>query len=131
MMDRLRLWMTGRNGTDALCIATVGLAAGLEFVSLLTDWEIFSLLGSIALVWALYRFLSRDLYRRRAENLRFTRLGTELRERFEDWRVRASQSREYRFFVCPGCKNRLRVPRGKGKVQVTCPRCGERFNGHT
>ncbi|MDO4749714.1 MAG: hypothetical protein Q4A39_02610 [Eubacteriales bacterium] len=131
MLNRFRVFMTGRNGTDTLNIFLFFSALGMQLISGITGWEVFSLLGTIALVLVLYRMFSRNLARRQEENYRFTQFLGGSQSRFSDWRARREQSKEYKFFTCPSCKNKLRVPRGKGKIQVTCPRCGERFNGHT
>lgn len=96
-----------------------------------------------------FRFFSTSVARRRWENDSFCRisgpvfdrlspLGEEKKERRklkkqkkslekEEKMVRKEQDREFRFFNCPHCKQRLRVPRGNGKVEITCPNCGNRF----
>jgi uncharacterized paraquat-inducible protein A len=123
--------MAGRNGIDQLNIAIILAAIVLNFVARFTSLMVLSLLATILLVLAAFRILSRNLAKRRAENYRFVTLWTDARERYAAWRLRRRQAKEYRFFVCPGCKNRLRVPRGKGRLQITCPRCGQRFDGKT
>jgi ribosomal protein S27E len=131
MMNWLRTFMTGRNGVDQLNIAVILLAVALNLIAGFTGMDLFTLLATIALVWAIYRMFSRNLNKRRAENDRFTGLWSSMKAGYSAWLTRKRQSREYRFFTCPGCKNKLRVPRGKGKLQITCPRCGQRFGGKT
>ncbi len=131
MRNRLRSFMAARNGFDQLGLA---LTAGALFLSLLGQVIRRSLpefLGMVLLVWALYRMFSRNLARRQAENLWFLGRVRRLKSGVQGWFIRLRQSREYRFFQCPGCKNRLRVPRGKGRIHITCPRCGHRFSGKT
>lgn len=130
-MNRLRAYMAGRNGIDQLNIAIFLAAIALNFVARFTGWLALSLLATILLVLAAFRILSRNLAKRRAENYRFVTLWTDSREHFSAWQLRRRQAKEYRFFTCPSCKNRLRVPRGKGRLQITCPRCGQRFDGKT
>ena len=55
----------------------------------------------------------------------------ELCRGFAEYRQRRRLRRDYKFFRCPSCRNRLRLPRGKGRIQITCPRCGHRFGGKT
>ena len=130
-MNWLRAYMAGRNGIDQLNIAILLAAVALNFVARFIGWLVLSLLATLLLVLAAFRILSRNLAKRRAENYRFVTLWTDAKERFSAWRLRRHQSKEYRFFTCPGCRNRLRVPRGKGRLQITCPRCGQRFDGKT
>jgi len=119
--------MLGRYGPDHLAIALIVLSF---IISLL-----YAILGVTALLYisyiifgiVIFRMLSRNIYRRRAENDKFIRywwpVRTKIKRRVESIR----QRRTHKFFKCPNCKNTLRVPRGKGKPQVTCPKCGTRF----
>lgn len=131
MREKLRNFMAGRNGFDQLCVAQAVAAIVLNLLARLTQRDFFALLSSILVVWMFYRALSRDLGRRQGENLRFLGTGSRIRTDVSAWRTRQKQRREFKFFRCPGCRNWLRVPRGKGKLQVTCPRCGHRFSGRT
>ncbi len=130
-MNRFRALLAGRNGIDQLNIALLVLALALNFAGRFTGLLIFRLLASITLVYTVFRAASRNLAQRRAENYRFIRFPDYWRQLQRDRRDRKLQLREYRFFTCPDCRNKLRVPRGKGKVQITCPRCGQRFSGKT
>jgi len=75
--------------------------------------------------------LSRNIKRRRAENDRFLRYWWPVRTKASRSLSLARQRKTHKFFKCPGCGNTLRVPRGKGKLQITCPKCGERFSRKT
>lgn len=130
-MNRLRAYMAGRNGIDQLNIAVLVMALALNFAGRFTELLIFRLIASIGLVYAVFRLVSRNLSQRRAENYRFIHFPVFLRQLHRSRQDRKQQSLEYRFFTCPDCKNKLRVPRGKGKLQITCPRCGQRFSGKT
>ena len=131
MRNRLQQFMADRYGVDALGYALLFVSIVLYLLTRFFDLPFLSLIGCILLVWTMYRVLSKDIQRRHQENQRFLgffrRGGKSAAVRQE----RLRQSREYKFFLCPGCKNRLRVPRGKGKIQITCPRCGHRFCGKT
>ena len=74
---------------------------------------------------------SRNIYKRQAENAKYLkakfRLTNGLRLRKERW----SQRRDYKFFTCPACHTTLRVPRGKGKINIVCRKCGNSFQGKT
>ena len=87
------------------------------------------LAGMLLILWALWRTFSSDTSSRANENRHFTsgRLYTSMRDRA----VRFSQRKDYRFFCCPGCGRWLRVPRGKGNIEIRCPNCSSVFRRKT
>lgn len=130
-MNFLRRAMTGRNGMDQLSLTLLALGLLLNLLGAVLPVRILgSLLGVLAyacMVVVIFRIISRDLYRRRTENNRFlTMLG-----RVQSWfRLRLRMLREirqYKYFKCPSCTQRLRVPRGAGHIRVSCKKCGESF----
>ena len=114
-----RNFMAGRYGTDRLnmVILSVGLVASL--LSVLIKFAPVNLvlffLSYGMMFWAIFRTLSRNTYKRYQENRRFLQLGGRAKDR------------EHRYFDCPKCRQMVRVPRGKGKISITCPRCREKF----
>ena len=116
---RLRNFMAGRYGTDRLnmAILCVGLVASL--LSVMIKFApvnlVLFVLSYGMMFWAIFRTLSRNTYRRYRENRRFLMLL----ERIKD--------REHKHFDCPKCHQPVRVPRGKGKITVSCRGCGATF----
>ena len=127
MFDKLRAFMAGRNGIDGAAIALIVIAVALNMVSRIIGGLPLVIASMAFLVLALVRILSKNVAKRREENYRFIRISRDLREEFRAWRVRRSESKLYKFYPCPDCKSRLRVRRGAGKIQITCPKCGLRF----
>lgn len=117
LMDATRRFMQGRYGTDKL--NTVILIAGLIccVISMLIPaiGAIMTLLSYLFMGWAIFRMLSRNTYKRYQENRKYLRFL----ERIKD--------RDHRYFDCPRCRQPVRVPRGKGKISITCPKCKEKF----
>ena len=122
-MNKISAWfhrfMQGRYGTDKLntAILVSGLVACLlsMFIRLpLLNWFL-TLLSYALMGWAIFRSLSRNTYKRYQENRKYLRIL----ERFKD--------REHKYFDCPRCRQPVRVPRGKGKISITCPKCAEKF----
>lgn len=128
-MNRLFGFMSGRNGNDQLGLAMLVAALLLNIIFRMTRIFLFGIAAMALLFLVIFRMFSRDLGKRQEENRRFMSLWYDAKRSFSDWRLRRSQSKDYKFFVCPSCHNRLRVPRGKGKIQITCPKCGQRFGG--
>ena len=89
------------------------------------------ILALAALVWELFRCYSRNLAKRGTENAAYLRLKGKVKAEYSGALNRFRQRKEYRFFRCPSCKTWLRVPRGKGRLHITCRQCGERFTKNT
>ena len=112
-------FMAGRYGTDKLnmLILSVGLAVSLlsVFVQYAPVNLLLVVLSYGLMIWAIFRTLSRNTYRRYQENRRFLQI------------VGRVKDRNNRYFDCPKCRQMVRVPRGKGHISITCPRCHEKF----
>lgn len=115
----LQRFMAGRYGTDRLnmVILCAGLVASLLSVWIqAAPWNlIFWALSYGLMIWAIFRCLSRNTYKRYRENRWFLQQKDRLKDR------------QNRYFDCPKCRQTVRVPRGKGKIAITCPRCREKF----
>ena len=115
----LRSFMAGRYGSDRLnmVILCAGLVASLLSTMLrVFPWNLVLMLLSYGLmIWAIFRTMSRNTYRRYQENRRFLLVFDRLKDR------------QNKYFECPKCHQTVRVPRGKGKISITCPRCREKF----
>ena len=115
----LRRFMAGRYGSDKLntAILIVGLAACLLQIFIPTVYAklLFTLLSYGCMIWAIFRTLSRNTYKRYQENRKYLRFLERLRDR------------EHKYFDCPRCRQTVRVPKGKGKISISCPKCKERF----
>ncbi len=119
LLMALRSFMAGRYGTDRLNMAILcaGLAASLLSVLIPVRPAniIFWALSYILMIWAIFRSLSRNTYKRYQENRKFLQVFDRLKDR------------HHRYYDCPKCRQMVRVPRGKGKISITCPRCREKF----
>ena len=72
-------------------------------------------------------FFSRNITRRSQENNAYIRLHFQVSERLKGWRFHLEERRRYKIFSCPGCKQKIRIPRNHGKVSIRCPKCGHDF----
>ena len=116
---RFRRFMAGRYGTDQLNMAILGAGLVASILSAVVSAPPFNLIFwalSYALMsWAIFRSLSRNTYKRYQENRKFLQFFDRLKDR------------DHRYYDCPKCRQVVRVPRGKGKIAITCPKCKERF----
>lgn len=115
----LRRFMEGRYGSDKLNSAILGAALVMVILALFIRSALPNLILhgiSYALMfWSIFRSLSRNTYKRYQENRKFLKCVDRIRDR------------DHRYFDCPKCQQTVRVPRGKGKIAITCPRCREKF----
>ena len=114
-----RRFMMGRYGTDKLNIATLTAGVVVCFLGMFAPSAllglIFTALSYGLMFLAIYRCFSRNTYQRYRENSRYLRFLERLKDR------------QHRYFTCPRCRQPVRVPRGKGKIAITCPKCKEKF----
>ena len=122
----LARFMAGRYGGDQLNLFLIVLYLVLYVVFLFTRLLVFELLGTVVLALTLFRSLSRNLERRRAENNRFLQTVRPLWRKWAAFRARA-HDKEHRYFKCPNCGQLMRVPKGKGRITVHCRACGAAF----
>lgn len=115
----LRQFMTGRYGPDklnscilwtAVILMLLGLFIPSNAVKLALMAVYYALWG-----WSIFRMLSRNTYKRYQENRRFLQFWDRIKDR------------QHRYFDCPKCRQSVRVPRHKGKIAITCPKCREKF----
>jgi len=136
MKDKLIKFMSGRYGIDQLyrflllCIVLCTLLSVL-LVDFPFFGSFFNAISYLLIAWTIYRILSRNIEKRYLENLHYLEWMGSIRQHFRMSKAKFQQRKEYKFFVCPTCKTNLRVPKGKGKVNITCSKCGNRFQGKT
>ncbi len=126
-----RNFMVGRYGQDHLNVALCVGAVVSWLLSILFRGWLWNVLYFVLLGLAFFRMFSRRIEKRRAENDRFLTYWWPIRRKLELSLRKLKERRTHKFFKCPSCRNTLRVPRGKGKVNITCPKCGERFQRKT
>jgi len=119
--------MIGRYGPDHLNIALIVTSLVLSLLNGIIGFAPVLYMSYVVFVLAIFRMLSRNIPRRRAENDRFIRYWWPVRTKIGRAVANIRHGKTHRFIRCYGCGNTLRVPKGKGRLQITCPRCGERF----
>ena len=132
ILDKIRSaytrFMSGRYGADQLNMALLVSALVLSVIGALTHWTILSLIANVLVIVCLWRMLSKDRYKRASENSAYMQKTMQAQKMAIEWQNRFKNRKQYRYFVCPKCKMRLRVPRGVGNITVTCKSCGNKFD---
>lgn len=144
-MNWFHRFMVGRYGSDSLTIALLVLYFIVMLIAGLFQLFILELLGIALILWACFRMLSRNIPKRRKENEWFLRTfapviawvknasiraqGSAMRRQQKAAKKAAEKAERKNFchFTCEQCGQILRVPRGKGKIRIHCPKCGHEF----
>ena len=123
----IRRFMYGRYGSDELNVALLGVALVLSVLNSIFSaifresraMAIITIVASVViyviLIFGFFRIFSHNIYKRRLENKRFLNLWNRIRDR------------KHCYFRCPQCRQTVRVPKHRGKINIRCPKCGEKF----
>ena len=121
-------FMQGRNGVDNLGWHALWTGLILSLVSSFLGSMLLSLAGNVLYFYALFRMLSRNVVKRQAENTRYVSFMNNWQKELKQFFLRLKGTKEYKYFRCPACKNRLRLRRGCGEKHITCPVCKHQFD---
>ena len=121
-------FMSGRTGVDQLSYAMVIAALVMTIIGGIAGIGLLTLMADALILLAFYRMLSKNRLKRAQENANYLQKTQKLRRAVTEWVNRVKNSKKYRYFTCPKCKARLRVPRGVGSVTITCKSCGTKFD---
>lgn len=131
MGNWFRRFMQGRYGVDHFSHFLVILAFFLMFIQLFIRQDIFNLIVSIfvvvILVYSYFRTFSRNHYKRYQENEWYLRYHNRVKYFFSREKSHMQQRKTHKIFRCPNCSQSIRVPKGKGKIAITCPMCKTEF----
>lgn len=126
-MNWLARMMYGRYGTDQLGFFTLLLMLILNMVFAFTEWDALYILSFALAILSIFRIFSKNVSKRYEENQKFLQMTAPVRSFFSAKTAGLLDLRTHRHFRCPQCKQKIRVPRGKGNIQITCPKCRHEF----
>lgn len=127
MRDKLYRFMQDRNGMDDLCRMESGLVLILLILGIFTRLGIFTTVALLLMIHMYYRAFSKNTAKRYEENQKYLNFKYNRTVSWNRFKKRMAQTRDYRFYKCPTCKQEVRVPKGHGKIEITCPKCREKF----
>ena len=78
-------------------------------------------------MYNIFRMFSKNTAARYKENVAYLKVKNRVVGWYANLRRRIRESKTHRFYKCPTCKTTVRVPKGKGKIRITCPKCGASF----
>lgn len=123
----MQRFMAGRYGTDQLSKMYLAVTFILLIVSMFSKLSIIYLVALLLLAYTYYRMFSKNVSKMYAQNQKYLNVKYNLVAKMDARKKRWAQRKEYHFYKCPSCKQRVRVPRGKGKISITCPKCRTEF----
>ena len=128
---KMARFFSGRTGVDALGRTITWLALILMILTMITHSNIIYLIAMACLIYSIWRMLSKNYQKRYYENAKFLEKTAKLRGTFTGFfskiKYNYQQRKIYAIFKCPSCKQKLRAPKGRGRIQVTCSKCHTQF----
>ncbi len=119
--------MQGRYGQDAFTRFLLGAMLACVALNLLVGSRFLSIMAWTLLVYAYFRLFSRNHAARFAENQRYLNATAKLRYWFDQQKRLKEERKYHHIYVCPRCRQKIRIPKGKGKIMVRCPKCRHEF----
>lgn len=127
MKEKLRQFMAGRYGADDLSKFTIGLTAVFIILNLFSRSFVFSLLAIAGIVVCYYRMFSRNIAKRSAENGKYLFYRQKYFGIFNKKKNQILDRKTHHIYRCPQCRQKIRIPRGKGMIEIRCPKCSTIF----
>ena len=120
-------FMQGRYGADQMGQMLSAVSMVFLIISLFSRNQAWFLLAVIGIVYNYLRMFSKNISKRYAENQKYLTMTAGIRRKLASWKSQLAQRKIYHIYRCPGCKQKIRVPRGRGKIEIRCPKCNTRF----
>lgn len=127
MRQKFQQFMSGRYGADQLSRLLMVITLVVLVLSMFRPLRFLYIVAMVLLVYTYFRMFSRNVEKRYAENQKYLNWKYRLVVKKDQRKKRWAQRKTYHFYKCPSCKQTVRVPRGKGKICITCPKCRTEF----
>lgn len=126
MKEKFYRFMSGRYGTDQFNRFLM-IAAFISFLFSVFGSNFFYLLALLLIVYMYFRTFSKNLTKRRKENSVYLQYEYKVKQFFASKKRTFSQQKTHHIYKCPSCRQKIRVPRGKGRIEIRCPKCSHTF----
>ena len=119
--------MMGRFGVDLFGKFLLGAVVGLWVVNLFANSKFLYSWALLLMIYAYYRMFSKNTPKRYQENVKYLQIKNKVVARFKSEKSQLKQRKTHHIYRCPTCKQKIRIPRGKGRICITCPKCKTEF----
>ncbi|WP_099205049.1 hypothetical protein [Scatolibacter rhodanostii] len=127
MMEKFKRFMYGRYGVDLVSLAVLVVGLVLSTFGQWFNLIILTLFSYALYIYGLFRIFSKNIPARQRELTILMKYKSKVRGWFSFKKKQVEERKLYKYFGCPNCKQKLRAPRGRGKIQVTCQKCKTTF----
>lgn len=127
MKEKIRRFMIGRYGVDPLAQFMMKAVLFILIVSIFLRNGILDVIAIGMIIWTYFRIFSKNHQKRYAENQAYLMQAGKVKSLFMKQKRLMQERKVYHIYTCPDCKQKIRVPKGKGKISITCPKCHKEF----
>ena len=127
MQNKMQRFMTGRYGADALSKFLMTVVLVLLVLSMFIRFGFLYWIALALLIYSYFRIFSKNISKRYEENQKFVNFRYKMVVKWDCTKKHMAERKTHRFFKCPQCKQKVRVPKGRGKICITCPKCRTEF----
>lgn len=125
--EKFARFMYGRYGMDQFSRFLSFFAAALILINIFVRSSAMYMVGLLCVIYIYFRIFSRNLSKRSAENQRYLKYHYRIMSKINRTRARIKDRKTHRIFKCPSCSQKIRVPKGKGRISIKCPKCRIEF----
>lgn len=127
MREKFQRFMMGRYGIDSFSKFLLGVVLVCWFLNMIFGSRILYSWCVVLMVYVYYRMFSRQIAKRQMENMKFLSIKSKLLSKLKLNKTQIQQRKTHHIYKCPVCKQKIRIPRGKGRICITCPKCKNEF----
>ena len=127
MRQKFQQFMIGRYGVDSLSKFMLGVALGIAVLDIFINSRFLTSWFYVLVILSYYRMFSKNYQKRYQENMKFLQIKNKITAKFKSEKSLMQQRKTHHIYKCPTCSQKIRIPRGKGRICITCPKCKTEF----
>ncbi len=128
MTEKIRRYMQGRYGVDELSKFLMAMSIVMMILGSLTRNSLVNVVSMIFIGFTYVRMFSKNFYKCSMQNQKYLKMKNKITRSWKNKVSHFNQRKTHRIFGCPECKQKVRIPKGNGKVKITCPKCKAEFS---